>query len=52
MSTTVYIPRDSGGVSMGAGDVADALAAEANELGSRVAHRSQRLARDCTGSSR
>jgi formate dehydrogenase iron-sulfur subunit len=33
MSTTVYIPRDSSAVSMGADDVAAAFRREANELG-------------------
>ncbi len=33
MKTTVYVPRDSGAVSMGADEVADALRREAQELG-------------------
>jgi formate dehydrogenase iron-sulfur subunit len=36
MSTTVYVPRDSSAVSMGADDVASALSLEADKLGVEV----------------
>ena len=45
MSTTVYIPRDSSAVSMGADEVADALAAGGAATRSGDAHRAQRVAR-------
>src|SRR5437899_2785334 len=36
MSATVYVPRDSGSVSLGAGRVADAIAAEARRRGVEI----------------